>query len=125
MVLASEAILFIYGIVVLVRGKMDLGSDRVLRGAFARVCGFMGVVPLGFGLSAGFVLGIVLGASGRQPTRKDTAALSAVEFLIFGVCLILTFVLASVFWRIQRRRDDGAAIGSEQPNPGAERPSDN
>jgi len=93
-VLILEVILLVWGIVILVKGKLNVTAKKMIVGAPARWMGAIMLLPITLGLVFAFGWAFVLVAQGRNPDPKEMQVTAAiVEGSILGVCLIIIFLI--------------------------------
>src|SRR5687767_5249675 len=79
-------ILFIAGIVTLCTGKFQLGKNRTVVGAPARIVGLLLMMPLTLGFLIGFLIGFRAGIRGEEP--PDVATFAPIELGLLAFFLI-------------------------------------
>lgn len=88
-----EIILAIYGLYILVAGKMKLSATKVVEGAPARLISLIMIAPLPLSFAVGLAIGIMAAANG-QDVNQMRFMLLAIEVLIVIVCAIAAFSVA-------------------------------
>lgn len=92
--LILEIILLVWGIVILVKGKLNVTAKKMVVGAAARWMGAIMLLPFTLGLLFGVVWAFMIVAQGRNPDPKEMQpAAMIVEASILGTCLIIIFLI--------------------------------
>lgn len=96
MLLILEVVMLIFGIVVLVTGKVSLSKDSIVIGPRARVVGLCWLLPLPLAFCVGFIIGMYEGMNGRQFDITKWGVIIGVTELGFVVFFgILGLVIAN------------------------------
>jgi hypothetical protein len=91
--LGFEAGIFLLGFVILIVGKVKLNYTQVVKGASARLLGFLFMVPLGVYIAANVISGISPFAT--NPDRNERELASTI-FLVGVGCTVACFLFALV-----------------------------
>ncbi len=83
MLLILEIAMLVMGIIALAKGKVTFSKTLVVRGAMARLIGIVFLLPLPLSFGAGFVLGFMMAAQGKN----------ALDIRIYGIVLEVVIVL--------------------------------
>ena len=86
MLLGIEIALLAYGILALVRGEFAVPRLTVVRGARARLLGFIALAPL----PLSFIVGMAMAAAGRDAMARGPLA-SLLELCVLGVCATVIY----------------------------------
>jgi hypothetical protein len=95
----AEIAMLVFGIIFLVRGKINLSRDKVVEGAMARLIGVILILPLPLAFLVGVMIGISKGMEaakrgGQVQLDPDTQmAIAITELAIIFGCLILALIL--------------------------------
>jgi len=118
-----EIILAIYGLWVLITGKMKLSASKVVEGTPARLISLIMLAPFPVSFMIGMAIGIWAAANG-QNVGDLTMPLLIVELVIVVGCAILAFSIAHAIAKppgyIQPQQFPGFGPNTQYPS----RPSD-
>jgi hypothetical protein len=99
MILGAEIGLAIMAIIALATGKLQLGKDRIVYGASARLLAIIGLLPLPVAFACAFTFGFVYGARGGMDVERIRVPLIVIE----ASCVIGMLALIYIFgWSIGR-----------------------
>ena len=118
-----EIILGIYGLYVLITGKLKLSATKVVEGTPARLISLIMLAPFPLAFTVGLGVGVWATMNGKNPADL-TMPLMGVEFVIVIACAILAFAIAHA---IAKPPGSGAPrqLPGFAPNPNfPTRPSD-
>jgi hypothetical protein len=94
--------LLIFGIIMMITGKMKVSAGRVVEGTPARLIGFLALLPLPLCFAVGLIYGVYVGLNNPNPNNfnfggAETWALTGIEAAItlgdLALVLIIGFVL--------------------------------
>jgi hypothetical protein len=130
--LALYIAMFVFGIVVLVTGKVNVTGTKVARGAPARIAGVILLLPFPLSLMVGILIGVIMGASGKIPDQQSLLTIGAiVEFGIIFLCFAAAMLVAGLsavpkdeFARRRRPYDEEEDYADEEPGPSFGKPDD-
>ena len=90
--LICEGLFLLFGLYAIFTGKIRLFGQRTITGDRARLIGFLLLVPLIFGLGAGFIVGAM--ATNTAQLQRDIATLSVIEFVVLIGSFVISIFLA-------------------------------
>ncbi|QDU54151.1 hypothetical protein [Aeoliella mucimassa] len=98
---------FIYGIVVLFRGKFALGGGREVVGTRARILGVLCVCVLPFAFCIGLAIGLL--ALSGVIDMPDQMVMVAMDLGVVIGTIVLVYVLGNTFYKRQAQEELEAA----------------
>jgi hypothetical protein len=101
MILGAEIGLLVYGIIVLIRGKYNLGTGKIITGSRARMLGAVCLVPIPLAMAAGFVLGFLNPEAQMAGQLKGLVA--GIEVAILIGTVIALMLTAKTFFKQQHK----------------------
>lgn len=116
-------IMFIFGIIALVRGRFLLTRAKEVRGWPARIIGILLMAPFPLSFLVGIVLGAVFVALGKKVDAGDKDFLLAAQiagFAVVAICLIAAIAVALIFSqpiRISRPEPRETALPHDYDEP--------
>jgi hypothetical protein len=108
MCLVGEVVMFIIGLIALVKGRFKLSVTKQVRGVPARIFGLLLMAPMPSAFCVGLIIGFVRAAEGRPLPSGERATLGFLTFLEAGlIAVFLTAALIVAFTNakpLRRRR---------------------
>jgi hypothetical protein len=105
MCLVLQIVMFVFGIVTLIRGQIKVAPSMVVRGPMARLIGLVLLIPLPLAFAIGLVIGVGLAAQGKG-VKDMPGWIVAVEPSIVVVCFILVLILGFVSREPAKKKRD-------------------
>jgi hypothetical protein len=93
MLIIAELGTLVWGIYVLVAGKLTVGTNYVVQGVAARLLALLLIAPLPAALTIGIAYGLHIASQGRMMTPDEQMTLTAVEFGILIGCVALVYAI--------------------------------
>ncbi len=93
LLLGAEIGLLIFGIYALVRGRLKVTNNRIVRGVAARLLGIVAMLPVPLALLIGFVMGMEAAARGRPMDDAFKLSLTLIELGLVAGCGLFVFTV--------------------------------
>ena len=102
MILGAEIGLLVYGIIVLIRGRYNLGKGKAVTGSRARLLGAVCLAPIPLAMTAGFVVGFLNPEA--QMAGQLNGLIAGIEVAILIGTVIALMLTAKTFFKQQAGR---------------------
>ena len=99
MILGAEIGLLVYGIIVLIRGRYNLGKGRTVTGSRARLLGAVCLAPIPLAMTAGFAIGFLNPEA--QIAGRLQGLIAGIEVAILIGTVIMLMLMAKSFFKQQ------------------------
>ena len=100
MIFGAEIGLLVYGLIVLIRGRYNLGKGKTVTGSSARLLGAVCLAPIPLAMAAGFVIGF-LNPKGQMAGQLE-GLVACIELAILIGTVVVLMLMAKTFFKQQQ-----------------------